>query len=280
LEDLFQREQMILDGAAAHVKELQNGSPFNHEVLEGIVKEYAYLLKQLRKIVKISDRASEVLIEDKKFKQEKIYKLENELLQNQISIMLSQINPHFLFNALVAIQELCLINPETASETVADFSRYLRGNMDSLSINKPIPFEKELQHVEAYLSIEKKRFDDRLNIAYDIKARDFYIPVLSLQPIVENAVRHGVNRREEGGSVKVSTHETETEAIITVTDDGVGFDAGRVPKHGKHDERSHVGIENVRSRLVSMCGGSLTIQSEPGVGTTAVITVPKRNTNT
>ena len=184
------------------------------------------------------------------------------------------------YNALVAIQELCLIDPETASESVADFSRYLRGNMDSLSINNPIPFEKELQHVEAYLSLEKKRFGDRLNIAYDIKVRDFYTPVLTLQPIVENAVRHGVTRREEGGLVTVSTHETETESIITVTDDGVGFDAGRVPKPGKYGERAHVGIENVRSRLVSMCGGSLDIQSEPGVGATAVITIPKRNTNT
>ena len=217
------------------------------------------------------------MIEDKRFKQEKIYKLENELLQNQISIMLSQIRPHFLYNALVAIQELCLIDPETASDAVADFSMYLRGNMDSLAIKDPIPFEKELHHVETYLSLEKKRFGDRLSIAYDIKSRDFLLPVLTLQPIVENAVRHGVTMREEGGSVTVSTHETKRGAVITVKDDGVGFNSRRVPKNG---ERSHVGIENVRSRLVSMCGGSLAIQSKPTIGTTAVITIPKRNTNT
>ena len=272
MEDLFQREQTILDGAAAHIKELRNGCPPDYGMFEGLVGEYGHLLKQLRKVVKISDRASVVLINDKKFKQEKIDALESELLQSQISIMLSQIRPHFLYNALVAIQELCLIDPQTASEAVAEFSIYLRGNLDSLSIKTPIPFEKELLHVKTYLSLEKKRFDDRLNIVYDIGASDFSIPVLTLQPIVENAVRHGVTKRDEGGSVTISTNETETDAVITVTDDGVGFDSSRVPKL---DGRAHVGIENVRSRLVSMCGGTLLIQSEPGVGTVAVITIPK-----
>jgi len=253
------------------VKELHGGCPFN-EVLEGLVKEYGSLLKQLRKLVKISDLASVVLINEKKTKQRKIDELENELLQGQISIMLSQIRPHFLYNALVAIQELCLIDPQTASEAVGEFSNYLRGNLDSLSIKKTIPFEKELRHVETYLSLEKKRFGDKLSMAYDIEVSDFFVPVLTLQPIVENAVRHGVTKREEGGSVTISTKETETDSVITVTDDGVGFDASR---NQKRDERAHVGIENVRSRLVSMCRGSLSIQSEPGVGTTAVITVPK-----
>ena len=273
MEDLFQREQLILDGALDHLTELRNGSPLNHEVFGMLVKEYAHLLKQLRKVVRISDRASGVLINDKKFKQEKINELENELLQNQISIMLSQIRPHFLYNALVAIQELCHIDPETASEAVGEFSNYLRGNLDSLSIKKTIPFERELRHVENYLSLEKKRFGDKLNVVYDIGARDFQIPALTLQPIVENAVRHGVTKREEGGSVTISTRETKAEDIITVTDDGVGFDSSCAPKY---DERVHVGIENVRSRLLSMCGGSLSVQSKPGAGAVAVITIPKR----
>ena len=276
MEDLFQREQMILDGAQARAKELHKGYTLNHEVFEELVKEYGYLLKQLRMLVKISDRTSEVLISDTKFKQEKISELENELLQSQISIMISQIGPHFIFNALTAIQELCYIDPQTASEAVGEFAHYLRGNLDSLSIKKPIPFEKELRHVEKYLSLEKKRFGDRLNIVYDIKTRDFLIPVLTLQPIVENSVKHGVTKREEGGTVSIATRETETDAVITVTDDGIGFDS-RVPKRDERgQERCHVGTENVRSRLVLMCGGSLSMQSEPGVGTTAVITIPKR----
>jgi sensor histidine kinase YesM len=248
-------------------------------VFAGLIIEYANLLKQLRKVVKISDLASEVLINDKKFKQEKINELESELLQNQISIMLSQIRPHFLYNALVAIQELCHIDPETASEAVGEFSNYLRGNLDSLSIKNTIPFEKELKHVETYLSLEKKRFGDKLSVVYDVKACDFLIPALTLQPVVENAVRHGVTKREEGGSVKISTGEDETNSVITVTDDGVGFDTSpnRAMKRGEKilHERLHVGIENVRSRLVSMCGGTLSVESAPGVGTSAVITIPK-----
>ena len=278
MEDLFQREQQILDGAASHIKELRGGRPLNYEVFEGLVKEYAYLLKQLRKVVKISDLASEVLISDKKFKQEKINELENELLQNHISIMLSQIRPHFLYNALVAIQELCLIDPETASEAVGEFSNYLRGNLDSLSIKSAIPFEKELRHVETYLSLEKKRFGEKLSVVYDIGARNFYIPALTLQPIVENAVRHGVTKRESGGSVTISTREAGNSAIITVTDDGVGFDSNsNLMKDERKSERVHVGIENVRSRLISMCGGTLSVQSKPDAGTTAVMTIPIRD---
>ncbi|MCL1941456.1 MAG: histidine kinase, partial [Synergistaceae bacterium] len=275
---LFQREQLVLDNALKHIKKLKSSSP-DREMFAGIVSEYANLLKQLRKVVKISDLASEVLINEKKTNQEKISELENELLQNQISIMLSQIRPHFLYNALVAIQELCHIDPETASEAVGEFSNYLRGNLDSLSIKNTIPFEKELRHVETYLSLERKRFGEKLSVAYDVRARDFYLPALTLQPIVENAVRHGVTKREEGGSVKISTDEGETDSVITVTDDGVGFDTGssHVVKRGEKilHERLHVGIENVRSRLYSMCGGTLSVESSPGAGTTAVITIPK-----
>jgi len=194
---------------------------------------------------------------------------ELQLTQSRIAIMLSQIQPHFLYNSLTAIRELCLIDPKKAYETVDEFSTYLRGNLDSLSFKKPIPFEKELSHVKTYLSLEKKRFGDNLNIIYDINASLFLIPSLTLQPIVENAVRHGVTKREDGGTVTITTEETEAEAIITVTDDGIGFD----PTLQKNMDR--VGIANVRSRLSTMCDGILKISSEPGVGTTAVIIIIK-----
>jgi len=145
----------------------------------------------------------------------------------------------------------------------------LRGNLESLSINNLIPFEKELRHVKTYLSLEKKRFGDRIEIVYDIRADDFSIPVLTLQPIVENAVRHGITKNEDGGKVVIKSEENDNEVIITVTDDGVGFDTDR-----KRDSRC-VGIENVRSRLTKMCEGSLDIKSKPGDGTVAVITLCK-----
>jgi len=200
-----------------------------------------------------------------------ITQLENELLQSQIAIMISQIQPHFLFNSLVAIQELCLMDPEVASEAVGEFSNYLRGNIESLAIKKLVPFEKELRHVETYLSLEKMRFGNKLNIVYELSARDFFLPALTVQPIVENAVRHGIHKREEGGTVTVRSRETETSVVITVTDDGPGFDIGSA--HGQGGRS--MGIENVRSRLAFMCRGELSIQSEPGFGTTAVIIIPR-----
>ena len=197
-----------------------------------------------------------------------------EIAKKQVEIMMSQIKPHFFYSSMLSIQQLCLEDPKAASKAMEDFSLYLRGNIDSLSITNPIPFEDELRHAEHYLALEKQRFDYKLRIVYDIKVRDFLLPALSLQPIVENAVRHGVTRRSKGGTVSISTAETEHEYTITVTDDGVGFDIHQFQQDG----RVHVGIKNVRSRLVSMYGGTLVIHSKPGFGTTAVITIPKGGT--
>jgi len=201
----------------------------------------------------------------------KVTQIELEMVDSKILIMLSQIQPHFLYNSLTAIRELCHIDIEKAIETVDEFSSYLRGNLDSLVIKEPILFERELQHVKTYLSIEKKRFGDRLRIIYDIEASNFLIPALTLQPIVENAVKHGVTKRVEGGTVLIKAEESETEAVITVIDDGIGFDLIT----SKKGERTYIGIENVKSRLAAMCSGTLSIQSKPGIGTTAVITIPK-----
>ena len=116
------------------------------------------------------------------------------------------------------------------------------------------------------------RYEDRLTIFYNIETTDFMIPALSVQPIVENAVRHGVSKLEEGGTVIISSYEKDDCFEITVEDDGVGFD----PEKGSDDKsRSHVGIENVRTRLRDMCGGTMTIDSEIGFGTTVTIRIPK-----
>jgi len=198
--------------------------------------------------------------------------MEHELAQNKISTMISQIQPHFMYNTLAVIKHLCDTDPQTAKETIIEFSNYLRGNLDSLSQIELIPFDKELAHTETYLKIEKKRFDDMLSINYDIKVRDFYLPALTLQPIVENAVRYGVTKKEDGGAVTICTEETDYAFLITVTDDGVGFDT---QKQQTQNGRRHIGIENVRNRIFSMCGGTVDVQSKPGEGTRAVISIPK-----
>ncbi len=197
---------------------------------------------------------------------------ENQLAEARIAVMLSQIQPHFLYNSLASIEYLCDIEgAKKAVSAVQDFSEYLRGNMDSLTYKNPIPFKRELQHTNLYLSLEKRRFVDRIQTEYDIAVTDFFLPALTLQPIIENAVRHGITKRDEGGIITVRSFEDEAFWHITVTDDGVGF----VMDEKRKNDHSHVGIENVRSRLKSMCGGTLEITSTLGIGTTATISIPK-----
>lgn len=198
-------------------------------------------------------------------------KYEKELAQNRISIMMSQIQPHFLFNSLSSISNLCEKNPMEAQKAINDFSDYLRGNLDSLKYSAPIPFSKELKHIQIYLSLEKMRFASELNIVYNINAPDFLIPTLTVQPIVENAVKYGVGKKEGGGTVTIASREDDNFFFVTVSDDGVGYD----PTVTRQDGRTHIGIDNVRARLSDMVGGTLTIDSEKGVGTTATIRIPK-----
>lgn len=202
----------------------------------------------------------------KKFKEQEL-----ELMDSKISIMLSQIQPHFLYNTLTAISHLCDKNAPQAKEAIYEFSRFLRANMDSLASPHPILFEEELAHVKDYLALEKRRFGDRLSIVYDIREKNFSLPALTLQPIVENAVRHGVTKRKQGGTITIKAEKREEGYVVTVTDNGVGFDS----KHPMMDDgRTHIGIENVSNRLYRQCGGSLKITSTPGKGTVAVISIP------
>ncbi len=198
-------------------------------------------------------------------------KLKAELAESRISIMLSQIQPHFLYNCLNSIYYLCEKNPKAAKTAISEFSNYLRGNMSSLTSTSPIPFYKELDHLKNYLALEKMRFDDTLKVEWDIHTKDFMIPALTVQPLVENAVKHGICKSENGGTVRISTAESERFYEVEVTDNGEGFDNSEVSADGK----AHTGIENVRNRLEKMCGGELIITSEKGKGTTALIRIPK-----
>ena len=203
---------------------------------------------------------------------QKTVQLERELADNKIAIMLSQIQPHFLFNSLTAIQQLCVENPPEAEDAIATFARFLRGNIDSLASKNCIFFEQELAHIKAYLALEQIRFQDKLRVVFDIKTADFLIPPLTVQPIIENAVRYGVGKKEEGGTVYITSWEEDENYFITVCDDGVGFDT---EKPLVQDNRSHVGIQNVKSRLDAQCSGTLKINSQIGVGTRVTITIPK-----
>ncbi|MBR6228951.1 MAG: histidine kinase [Eubacterium sp.] len=199
--------------------------------------------------------------------------MKKELYEAEVQVMVSQIRPHFMYNALSSIAMLCKLDPDTAYNATIQFSDYLRGNMDSLKNTEPVPFEKELAHLEKYLYIEKLRFKKKLNVEYDIQTRDFEVPQLSVQPLVENAVKHGVGMKKEGGTVRIATRETEDACEIIISDDGVGFDPEEVKQ--RDDGRSHVGMENTRKRLKDMCGATITVTSTVGEGTEVRVTIPK-----
>lgn len=201
--------------------------------------------------------------------------LKEELADINMRLMLSQIKPHFLYNALNTIKYLIKKDPKTAEQVVVKFSKYLRANMDSLTQKTPLPVEKELDHVANYTDIEKHRFGDRLNVVYEIECKDFVILPLTIQPIVENAIKHGINQKPEGGTVTVKTYDDEQCFYVDISDDGVGYDINVKPD--EKDERSHVGINNIKVRLKEMLNATVEVESAVGVGTRVLIKIPKNN---
>ncbi len=193
-----------------------------------------------------------------------------ELEKTKTAVMFSQIQPHFLYNALGAICELCRQDPEEARNALRTFITYLRGNMESIQKEHTIPFSKELKHISAYLQLEKLRFGEDLQVVFDIQETNFLVPSLTIQPMIENAIKHGVCSREEGGTVILHTHREGHKVIVTIQDDGVGFDMDIL------GNLERVGIQNVRKRLDYMGNGTLEIESKKDVGTTVTITIHDR----
>lgn len=204
---------------------------------------------------------------------QKVARYEKEITDSRIAIMLSQIQPHFLYNALNTINYLCKTDPELAAEAVEKFSKYLRTNLESLNDNKLIPFKDEIKHVENYVSIEKLRFAD-VDMDFDFAVVDFSLPALTLQPIVENAIKHGLAMKDGGGTVTIQTKESDDFFTIIVSDDGVGFDVEETVN--SMDENKHIGISNTKKRIENMTGGSIDVKSVINSGTDVIIKIPRR----
>ena len=204
----------------------------------------------------------------KKLEMEKIV-LNAELAESRISTMMSQIRPHFIYNTLGSIEQLCILDPPKAGNLVHNFAKYLRGNFGELDNPKPILMSQEMAHVHHYVSIENVRFPD-MTFKFEMNSEDFYIPALTVQPIVENAIKHGLMKLPKGGTIKVVSYETDSEYCVSVVDDGVGFDT-----NAEIDNRKHLGLRNIRERLKVMVNGTLEIESTVGVGTKVLIKIPK-----
>ena len=190
------------------------------------------------------------------------------MAEQRIKIMMSQIQPHFLYNTLSSIQALCLADPEKAFDVTEKLGTYLRQNIDSLDQPQLIPFEKELEHTRVYSEIEMIRFPS-IRIEYDTRDTDFSIPALTVQPLVENAIRHGI-RGVENGIVCVSSKKAGDFYEIMISDNGRGFDV----QAAENASGTHIGLHNVKERIEEMCGGTLTIESITGAGTTITSRIP------
>ena len=195
--------------------------------------------------------------------------LNAQLAESRISTMMSQIRPHFIYNTLGSIEQLCSIDPPKAGELVHNFAKYLRGNFRELDNPRPILMSQEMEHVRHYINIENVRFPD-MTFSFEMDSVDFHIPALTIQPIVENAIKHGLMKLPKGGTIRVVSYETDTHYCVSVEDDGAGFDTSELL-----DERKHVGIRNIRERLKAMVDGTMEIESKVGTGTKVQITIPK-----
>ncbi|WP_064201082.1 sensor histidine kinase [Brevibacillus brevis] len=203
------------------------------------------------------------------------------LADAEIRALHAQINPHFLFNALNTIVSFIRFRPEQARELLIHLGEYFRRNLhDSGGY---VSLARELEHIEAYLAIERARFGDKLHVEYDIEdgVERFTVPGLILQPLVENAVKHGLLPKREGGTVVIRARRKEKQIVeLTVADNGVGMEVD--PSERALDEKragrqlSGIGLANVKSRLQSIYGEpyGIVIESKSGSGTTCTIQLP------
>ena len=194
---------------------------------------------------------------------------QEENARQRASIMVLQMRPHFIYNTMLSIYYLCQQDAEKAQRVILDFTAYLRRNFTALAQKDTISFSEELEHTRAYLAVEQVRFEDRLFVEFDTPHVLFRVPPLTLQPIVENAVKHGVDPELEPLYISIRAHETPGGSEITVEDSGPGFGPA-------DDNEPHIALANIRERLELQCHGTLTISSRPGGGTVVTITVPNK----
>ena len=184
-------------------------------------------------------------------------------------VVMRQILPHFVFNCLSSIEVLCEKDSVKAQTAVSDLAQLLRDTLDDMGTDNKKPFLEILEIINCYVRLEQMRFGNKIRVEYDIEETSFSLPPLILQPLVENAIKHGLARC--GGTVKISTYAEGTQAVVCVEDDGVGMDAAVTDT----SQTSHIGLENVRARLRLLCNGTMDIHSEKGVGTKITLFIPK-----
>ena len=220
--------------------------------------------------------------------------VQKQLHDSQLQLMMGQIQPHFMFNTLSSIRTLIKIDPDEAYDMVYNFSNYLRANVDNLTNLSGIQFAAEVSHIQSYVNIEKVRFGERLSVKYEIQESEFIVPPLSIQPLVENAIKHGVCQKPEGGTVCLRSYQDGNNYIVEVEDDGIGIPASKleairtgVTINSEGDVQANLtgngseihestGMRNIMTRLKEMSNATLEITSEEGKGTLMKVTFPQK----
>ncbi len=199
-----------------------------------------------------------------------------EISDQQLKIRTLQMRPHFVYNTLSNIYYLCQQDPVKAQEAIDDFTKYLRKNFTAITKEELIPFSEELEHARAYLAVVKVRYEDLLFVEYDTEFSAFRLPPLTLEPIVENSVKHGLDPDAAPLHILISSKRQGNQVLITVEDTGTGFDSEEdlQKKLSGKDDEPHIGLSNVQSRLSEMCGGTLTIAKRPEGGTIVTLAIP------
>lgn len=197
----------------------------------------------------------------------KILKVENELKDIKEKTLRAQIKPHFIFNTLTCIQHLYHEDTEQGDYALSVFSKHLRLNVD-MDAKKLVSFEEELDHIQNYFLLENMRYNNTINLYYDINYVDFKLPILSLQPFVENSIKHGKLMQNEAGWIQISSYVEEENIIIKIIDNGVGFDQKQIGNHS-------YGISNCKERFRLLLGATVSIQSVINQGTIVEIKFSK-----
>lgn len=196
---------------------------------------------------------------------------QEENARQKTSILVLQMRPHFIYNTLMTIYSLCNLDPQKARQVTMDFTDYLRKNFKAVASGNIIPFSAELEHTRAYLAVEQAQHEEMLIVEYDTQFTQFRLPPLTLQPLAENAVKHGMNPYTGPLHVKIRTYHMDSGSVIVVEDNGPGFDVAEISD-------SHTTLMNIRQRLELMCRGKMEIMPRDGGGTVVTIRIPDRET--
>lgn len=231
--------------------------PFNN-VSVSITALIVFILHEKNKAVVMADKAKE---------HEKTQRL---LAENRLAMMYAQIEPHFINNTMNAVAELCHTDPERAAETITHFSGFLQDKIEAVDRRTLVPLYKEIELIKEYLAVEYADTNKVFRVEYDIKKSDFRIPQLTIQPLVENAVRHGIDRYSDKSLITIRTYEDEDNIFITVADNGT---AEKDEYNGTAGKRS-IGLDNISERLKLECNGEVIVNTDDN-GTVATIRLPK-----